>query len=238
MDLSKDPKSISLSLSAAPGTSGSVLPNNLDDLLERVKLTDAATVDEVYTLKSTPGATSFFATNLIIPEGFAWKPFANDVFGAAGAPLTSDLAILLLLSEAQAGASSRVLPHQGQANNQVGIGSHGCVETKFLGSETADLIVFEYKGSITFAEETAIVTQPDAPAEGWMMVLGLLPNLSLVYLAFSSPNEVHSFIDQVRSALVQNPDAKWVDIGSPIWNEKLRSFVARPATSGSIIVHS
>jgi hypothetical protein len=84
----------------------------------------------------------------------------------------------------------------------------------------------------------ATIKRMSSPPDGWVLALGLLPNLCWIYVAFDSLTAYDSFVNNVLNSqqATTGSDKQWVDIGVPIWNEALRCFISVPGDD-PVVVH-
>ncbi len=84
----------------------------------------------------------------------------------------------------------------------------------------------------------ATIKRMSSPPDGWVLALGLLPNLCWVYVAFDSLNAYDRFVNNILNSqqATTGSNKQWVDIGVPIWNEALRCFISVPGDN-PVVVH-
>jgi len=218
----------------AVNTNASSLPSQLQSLFDSILLLNANGTEEVFALKGMNLNEAAFFTNLIIPSGFAWLPFVDGVFQTAQTPLTEDCAFPLLVSAAQAGSTENELTHN-RPTGMGDVGGHGCVTSRLVSPSSSEIMAFTYSGSLTIMSAEGRIEAQPAPANGWVLILGLLPNLSWIYLAFESTAAALEFVQTVEAKVLIDPlNVKWADVGIPVWNDALRCFVSRPSTDPSV----
>lgn len=234
MTSNTNPSALVFNLAVNP--SASSLPTELQNLFDSNLLLSANRAEEVFALKGLNINEPAFFTNLIIPSGFAWLPFVNGAFQTAQTPLAEDCAFPLLVSAQQAGATENELTHN--RNSEMGdSGGHGCVTSRLVSPSSTEIMAFSYSGELTMFTGNGTIEKKDNPPNGWILILGLLPNLTWIYLAFTSTDTAVEFVQTVEAKVNLDPlNVKWADVGVPVWNDTLRCFVSKPSTDP--IVHA
>ena len=232
MTSNTNPSALVFNLAVNP--SASSLPTELQNLFDSILLLSANRAEEIFALKGLNINEAAFFTNLIIPSGFAWLPFVNGAFQTAQTPLVQDCAFSLLVSAQQAGATENELAHD--RNSEMGdSGGHGCVTSRLVSPSSTEIMAFSYGGKLTIMNAEGSIVAQSAPSNGWILILGLLPNLTWIYLAFESTADAVKFVQTVEEKVGLDPlNVNWADVGVPVWNDTLRCFVSMPSTDPGV----